>query len=86
MDMDDLNTNQIEKQLIRQLADILSCDANSIRPETALHALGVDSLSFVELLVFIEHKYKIKLMESELSGGDFRTIRSLAKCIRTALT
>ena len=46
-----------------------------------MHELGVDSLSFVELLVFIEKTFNIKLMESGLTREDFRTIHSLASSI-----
>jgi acyl carrier protein len=79
--MVDLSAKQIEEKLIRQVAVILSVDVVKIKPEAELHTLGVDSLSFVELLVFIEQEFKIKLMESGLARGDFRTIRSLAQCI-----
>ena len=72
---------QIEDKLVGQLAIILSCDAYSIRPEVPLHTLGVDSLTFVELLVFIEREFKIKLIESGMTKDDFRTIHSLARCI-----
>lgn len=80
-----LNAKQVEEKLIRRVAAILSVDAVKIKPEAQLHTLGVDSLSFVELLVFIEQEFKIKLMESGLAREDFRTIRSLAQCIGKAL-
>ena len=74
-------TKQIEQKLIRQVANILSVDTEKIKPEAPLHTLGVDSLSFVELLVFIEKEFKIKLMESGLQTEDFKTISSLARRI-----
>lgn len=76
-----LDTKQIEGKLIYQLASILSIDSKKIKPEVPLHTLGVDSLSFVELLVFIEKEFKIKLMESGLLAEDFKTISSLASRI-----
>ena len=79
-----MNAKEIEEKLIRQLAAILSTDAVRIKPETPLHVLGVDSLSFVELLVFIEKEFKIKLMESGMTRDDFRTIRALAQRISKA--
>lgn len=75
------SANQIEEKLISRLSSILSVDSATLKPELPLHALGVDSLSFVELLVFIEKEFKVKLMESGMTKDDFRTIRSLAKCI-----
>lgn len=77
----DSSLKQIEEKLIRQISAILSVDSQKIRPEAPLHSLGVDSLSFVELLVFIEKEFKIKLMESGLTGEDFKTIHSLARRI-----
>ncbi len=78
------NANQIENKLISRLSSILSVDSTTLKPELPLHALGVDSLSFVELLVFIEKEFKVKLMESGMTKDDFSTIRSLAKCISKA--
>jgi acyl carrier protein len=77
----DSSLKQTEDKLIRQIAAILPLDSKKISPEASLHSLGVDSLSFVELLVFIEKEFSIKLMESGLTGEDFKTISSLAKRI-----
>ena len=77
----DSSLKEIEEKLIHQIATILSMDSKKIKPEAPLHSLGVDSLSFVELLVFIEKEFKIKLMESGLTGEDFKTVHSLAKRI-----
>jgi len=73
----------IEESLIREVAAILSKDPGSIEPEIPLHEMGIDSLGFVELLVTIEKKFNIKLMESGLTRHDFRTIRSLSSKIGT---
>lgn len=75
------NLKEVQDKLIRQIAAILSLDSQKIKPEVPLHTLGVDSLSFVELLVFIEKEFKIKLMDSGLQAGDFKTIHSLSKRI-----
>ncbi len=71
----------IEEKLTRQLGVILGYNGQKIKPDAPLHSLGVDSLSFVELLVFIEKEFEIKLMESGLTGEDFKTIHSLAERI-----
>lgn len=76
-----LDTKQVQEKLIIQIASILSVDNKKIKPEVPLHSLGVDSLSFVELLVFIEKEFKIKLMDSGLEAEDFKTVSSLARRI-----
>ena len=79
--MDKESYKVIEESLIREVAAILSKDPGLIEPEIPLHEMGLDSLGFVELLVIIEKKFKIKLMESGLTRNDFRTIRSLSSKI-----
>jgi len=76
-----MTAKMIEKKLIQQLSVILSLPAAKMKSDAPLHKLGVDSLSFVELLVFIEKEFKIKLMESGIAREDFKTIHSLAECI-----
>lgn len=71
----------IEQTLIDEIAAILSKNPAIILPDTPLNELGVDSLSFVELLVFIEKKFNLKLMESGLTKKDFKTIHSIASRI-----
>jgi acyl carrier protein len=78
------NERPIEEKLVHRVAAILSIDAAKVKPDTPLQKLGMDSLSFVELLVFIEQEFKIKLMESGLQREDFRTIRALAQRIGKA--
>lgn len=79
--MDKESYKVIEESLIREVAAILLRDPGSVGPEAPLHEMGLDSLGFVELLVVIEKKFGIKLMESGLTRNDFRTIRSLSSKI-----
>ncbi len=72
---------EIENILSQEIATILSIDSSKVILDTPLHEMGIDSLSFVELLVFIEKTFNIKLMESGLTSENFRTVRSLASSI-----
>jgi len=83
--MNKLTLKEIEEKLINQIASILLLNSAKIKPDVQLHTLGVDSLSFVELLVFIEKEFKIKLMESGITREDFKTIHSLSACIHKSL-
>ena len=71
----------IEAKLIEELATILDLTLADIDPEALLPDLGLDSLLFVELLVFIESEFNLKLIETDLTRKDFQTIRALATCI-----
>ncbi len=75
------NLKDIEEKLEKRLASILSIPLTQVKPNSLLHDLGVDSLSFVELLVFIEKEFNLKLMESAIDKEDFKTIHSLSLCI-----
>jgi acyl carrier protein len=68
----------IENLLQKEIGIILGKEAASLEKDTLLSSLGMDSMSFVELLVFIEKRFKIKLMESGLKKEDFQTITALA--------
>lgn len=77
-EMKSMKKKDIEQMLICQAAAILSVEPAAIRPDVSLPRLGLDSLGFVELLVFIEKKFDLNLIESNLAQEDFQTIHSLA--------
>ena len=72
------DSNAIEKALANEISIILGVEAAQIKPDAPLHSLGMDSMSFVELLVFIEKQFKLNLIASGLNKEDFQTISSLA--------
>ncbi len=76
-----MTVREIEESLIQGIASILSRDASSIAPDIPFHKLGIDSLAFVEILVFIEKTFKLQLIESGLDKKDFGTVHSLASFI-----
>lgn len=80
-----MTSQEIEASLIAEIAAILSRDASAIGADTPLHTLGVDSMSFVEILVFIEKKFGLALIESGLTREDFETVRALASSISKRL-
>lgn len=75
--MCDINT--VENFLCREAALILNRDEQSIKPESPFLDLGLESMSFVELLICIEKEYNIKLINSGLDTSDLASISSLAQ-------
>ena len=71
----------VEQKLIQEVATILVVEPATITPDAPLHTLGVDSISFVELLVFIEKTFGLALIDAGLTRKDFETLRALARCI-----
>ena len=73
-----MTNKEIEQILIGEILSILAADKAAIAPDKPLHEMGIDSLSFVELLVFIEKRFNLKLIESGLNQEDFQSIRALS--------
>ena len=69
---------KIQMELAERIADLLSVDTAEIDVETPLHALGLDSLRMVEMLVFIEMQYGVDLMASALQPEDIASVSALA--------
>jgi acyl carrier protein len=44
--------------------------------------LGLDSLDAVEIVVAVEKKYNIRIGSQETIRASFRTLRTLADCVR----
>ncbi len=76
-----MTVQDIEQALIKGIAAITSKDESAVAPDVPFPELGVDSLGFVEILVFIEKTFKLQLISSDLTKKDFETIRSLAAFI-----
>ncbi|MEK7270328.1 MAG: acyl carrier protein [Planctomycetota bacterium] len=90
--MKDVNTPEqpldaaaVQARLTREIAAILAVKPDTIKPDAPLHSLGIDSMGFVEILVFIEKTFNLNLMESGLDRQHFSTIRALAACVSEKL-
>ncbi|MBI5874535.1 MAG: acyl carrier protein [Deltaproteobacteria bacterium] len=80
-----MTSKEIEDRLVQGIASITSRDKSSIAVDMPFHKLGIDSLGFVEALVFIEKAFKLQLIETDLTKKDFETIHSLAAFISKRL-
>jgi acyl carrier protein len=80
-----MTIQDIEQKLIDGIAVIANKDKSVIAPDKPFHELGIDSLGFVEILVFIEKTFKLQLIASDLTRQDFETIHSLASFIHRKL-
>ena len=53
--------------------------------ETSFQEMGIDSLSLVELILFLERKFKLTIPEEHLVPENFESINSLAACAHSLL-
>ena len=80
-----MTLENIQNTLIQGISAITSKDESSIAVNMPFHQLGIDSLGFVEILVFIEKTFKLQLIESGLDKKNFETIHSLASFIHNKI-
>lgn len=76
-----LSVPAIESILVAEIATILSRDEDGITPATTLQSLGVDSLRLVSILIFVEERFGLKLIETGLRPESLQSISTLARCI-----
>ena len=72
---------EVEQKLTEFVASITNRDLTAIGPDMPFQELGIDSLGFVEILVFIEKTFSLQLIASDLTKKDFETIHTLASFI-----
>ncbi len=72
------NSQQMATELTNQIASMLGLDEEKITPETNLDSLGIDSIRLMEILIFIEREYGIKMMDAGLDQDTLRNSSSLA--------
>jgi len=80
-----MTKNEIEEKLTEGISAIMSIDRASMATDIPFKELGLDSLGFVEVLVFIEKTFRLNLVELDLTKKDFETINSLATFISKKL-
>lgn len=80
-----MTVQDIEKKLVQGISSITNKDVSTIAMDKPFHDLGIDSLGFVEILVFIEKTFKLQLIATDLTRKDFETIHSLASFISRKL-
>jgi acyl carrier protein len=76
-----MTIQEIEDTLIQGISSITNQDASVVSPDVPFHELGIDSLGFIEILVFVEKTFKLPLIASDLTRKDFETIHALASFI-----
>lgn len=76
-----MTTQEIERILIQGISSIKNMEPAEIISEKPFHEMGIDSLGFVEILVFIEKTFKLELIASDLTREDFASVHSLAAFI-----
>lgn len=76
-----MTPEDVARQLSAEVATLLHRPPAEISPDRPLHELGLDSMSFVELMVFIERQFGVNPLEAEIGPQDIESIGRLAACV-----
>ncbi len=82
--MEKKGVTEITEILVHEAGIILSDQTEEITAGASLADLGFDSMSFIDLLVSIEKKFGIKLIEIGMQPEDIKTLEALAHYIYQA--
>jgi acyl carrier protein len=78
--MQQLTTEDISRQLLDFIKTNIVDPRTEVNMDTPFNKLGIDSMTIIELVLFLERKFKITLPETELIPSNFKSITTLAEC------
>lgn len=76
---------EVQDFLLRELSLILRLDESKVNRDASFDSLGIDSMSFVELLIAIENKFGVNLIEAGITKADLSSLKTLALRIEREL-
>ena len=78
--MDAITLEEISRQLEHFIKSTIVDGSIEVNADTPFNKLGIDSMAIIELVLFIERKFKISIPESGLVPSNFKSINTLAQC------
>lgn len=80
-----MDQNAIRDSLCGFIKENLVADGVTVKGDTSLTELGLDSFSIIEIVLFIERKYGLTLPDEALSQENIQSASTLAKCVQQYL-
>jgi acyl carrier protein len=78
--MKDISVDTISLELCSFIKSMIVDKRIIVEPKTDFSQIGIDSLSLIELMLFVERKFKISLPEEDLLPENFKSAETLAQC------
>lgn len=78
--MEAVTEERIINDLLTYLKKEILDSSVEVDADTSLTEVGVDSLTVIELVLFLERRYGIQIQEKDMLPDNFRSVKSLAKC------
>ena len=74
------NEQELAEELCAYLRSHVLAKQVFIDPDQPFAQLGIDSMSIIELVLYIERKHGVALPDKDLHPENLRTARALARC------
>ena len=78
--MEKITRQEISQQLQTFIQHTIVEKHIVVHEDTPFHQLGIDSMSIIELVLFIERKFRIAIPEADLVPATFTSVHTLADC------
>jgi acyl carrier protein len=78
-------TAEIQDFLNKEVAMILRLKESDVNENSSLNDLGINSMAFVELLIAIENKFGVQLIQAGITQTDLSSLKALALRIEQEL-
>lgn len=78
--MKDISVEIISQEVCSYIKSTIVDGGVIVEPTTKFNQIGIDSLSLIDLVLFIERKFNIALPEEDLLPENFKSAETLAKC------
>jgi acyl carrier protein len=78
--MKDISEDTISQELCSYIKSMIVDKRVVVEPKTNFNQIGIDSLSLIELVLFVERKFNIALPEEDLLPENFKSAETLAAC------
>jgi acyl carrier protein len=77
----ELRLEIIETDLIKFLRESIVSEAREFDANTSLSSLGIDSFNLIQILLFIERRFKVSLPDAALTQENLRSVAAIALCV-----
>ena len=78
--MDNINKEYISNELVKFIQTTILDSSITITTETQFKDIGIDSMSIIELVLFIERKFNIPLSDKDLIPENLKSVSTLTEC------
>lgn len=78
--MEKISKEKISAELVTFVQTTILDSSITIQPDTLFKEIGLDSMSIIELILFIERKFDITIAEKDLIPDNLKSIQSITEC------